>query len=133
MTAILETRRLGHLYDLIHELVVREIRIRYQRSVLGIGWSLLNPLLQLLVFFFASFTVAQAGKPIELLAAVVPFSSPYAMLARAAQSPVLWHLRPNTANVDPAKDADEPVARRDRPGEVAAEHGGEVAHFRGIW
>jgi homopolymeric O-antigen transport system permease protein len=52
MTASLESGRLGHLYDLIHQLVLREIRIRYQRSILGIGWSLLNPLLQLLVFFF---------------------------------------------------------------------------------
>jgi ABC-2 type transport system permease protein len=46
--------------------------------------------MQLLVFFFASFTVAQAGRPIELLATVFPFSSPFAMLARAAQSPALW-------------------------------------------
>jgi lipopolysaccharide transport system permease protein len=42
----------GHLLDLVYELVLREIKIRYQRSVLGIGWSLLNPLLQLLVFSF---------------------------------------------------------------------------------
>jgi ABC-2 type transport system permease protein len=47
-------------------------------------------MMQLLVFFFASFTVAQIGKPLELLAVVIPFSSPYAMLARAAQSPLLW-------------------------------------------
>ncbi|QGN55381.1 ABC transporter permease [Novosphingobium sp. Gsoil 351] len=50
-------------------------------------------MMQLLVFFFASFTVAQQGKPMELLATIVPFSSPFAMLARAAQSPALWpHL-----------------------------------------
>ena len=47
-------------------------------------------MMQLLVFFFASFTVAQQGKPIELLAAIIPFSSPFAMLSRAAQSPALW-------------------------------------------
>ena len=47
-------------------------------------------MMQLLVYFFASFTVAQPGKPIELLAIIIPFSSPYAMLARAAQSPALW-------------------------------------------
>ena len=47
-------------------------------------------MMQLLVYFFASFTVAQPGKPIELLATIIPFSSPYAMLARAAQSPALW-------------------------------------------
>lgn len=46
------TQQLIYIRDLLHELVVREIRIRYKRSVLGIGWSLLNPLLQLLVFFF---------------------------------------------------------------------------------
>ena len=50
-------------------------------------------MLQLLVFFFASYTVAQPGSTIELLAVAVPFSSPFAMLARAAQSPALWpHL-----------------------------------------
>ena len=47
-------------------------------------------MMQLLVFFFASFTVTQIGKPMELLAIAIPFSSPYAMLARAAQSPALW-------------------------------------------
>ena len=52
MTLAIDIGRFGHLQDLIYELVLREIRIRYQRSVLGIGWSLLNPLLQLLVFSF---------------------------------------------------------------------------------
>ena len=37
--------------DLAAELVVRDIKLRYKRSVLGIGWSLLNPLLQFLVFY----------------------------------------------------------------------------------
>jgi len=50
-------------------------------------------MLQLLVFFFASYTVAQPGSTMELLAVAVPFSSPFAMLARAAQSAALWpHL-----------------------------------------
>jgi len=31
--------------------VVRDIKLRYKRSVLGICWSLLNPLLQFLVFY----------------------------------------------------------------------------------
>ena len=47
-------------------------------------------MLQLLVFFFASFAMAQPGSPAEIAAVVVPFSSPFAMLARAAQSPALW-------------------------------------------
>lgn len=47
-------------------------------------------MLQLLVFFFASYAMAKPGSPIELAAITLPFSSPYAMLARAAQDPRLW-------------------------------------------
>lgn len=41
-----------HLWDLVVQLVSRELKLRYKRSVLGIAWTLLNPLLQLLVFTF---------------------------------------------------------------------------------
>jgi lipopolysaccharide transport system permease protein len=33
-------------------MVSREMKLRYKRSVLGIAWSLLNPLAQMLVFTF---------------------------------------------------------------------------------
>ena len=46
-------------------------------------------MLQLLNFFFASYAMAQPGTWVETAAMVVPFSSPFAMLARAAQSPAL--------------------------------------------
>ncbi len=39
-----------YLIDLLRELIVRDIKLRYKRSLLGIAWSLLNPLAQLLVF-----------------------------------------------------------------------------------
>ena len=45
-------RRVIHTRDLLRELVARDMKLRYKRSVLGIFWSLLNPLLQLLVFYF---------------------------------------------------------------------------------
>lgn len=47
-------------------------------------------MLQLLNFFFASYAMAQPGSMVETAAMAVPFSSPFAMLARAAQSPGLW-------------------------------------------
>jgi ABC-2 type transport system permease protein len=47
-------------------------------------------MLQLLVFFFASYAMAKPGTGIELTAIAIPFSSPFAMLARAAQDPRLW-------------------------------------------
>ena len=45
------TRRAFYLVDLARELVLRDIKLRYKRSILGIGWSLLNPLLQFVVFY----------------------------------------------------------------------------------
>jgi lipopolysaccharide transport system permease protein len=44
-------RRVRYVLDLARELVVRDIKLRYKRSVLGIAWSLLNPLLQFVVFY----------------------------------------------------------------------------------
>ena len=50
-------------------------------------------MLQLLNFFFASFAMTQPGTWIEKAAMVVPFSSPFIMLAHAAQNGALWpHL-----------------------------------------
>ncbi len=46
-------------------------------------------MLQLIVFFMASFAVAMPGSWVERVAQVFPVSSPYAMLAHAAQSPDL--------------------------------------------
>ena len=47
-------------------------------------------MLQLLVFFIATYAMSQPGSPMELTAAIVPFSSPFAMIARAAQLEELW-------------------------------------------
>ncbi|MGZ4964759.1 MAG: ABC transporter permease [Limisphaerales bacterium] len=44
--------RLIHLRDLVVALVGRNLKAQYKNSVLGVAWSLLNPLLQLLVFTF---------------------------------------------------------------------------------
>jgi ABC-2 type transport system permease protein len=45
---------------------------------------------QVLIFFFASYAVNRMGEAPEIAAAIFPFSSPFAMIARAAQSPALW-------------------------------------------
>ena len=47
-------------------------------------------MMQLVVFFFAIYARTKPGSGIELLAEIIPFSSPFAMLARAAVSPALW-------------------------------------------
>ncbi len=45
---------------------------------------------QLLVFFLAAYSVTKLGEPVELFAVLFPFSSPFAMIARAAQMDNIW-------------------------------------------
>jgi ABC-2 type transport system permease protein len=47
-------------------------------------------MLQLIVFLFSTFAATQTGQPIELAAILIPFSSPFTMLARAATDGALW-------------------------------------------
>jgi ABC-2 type transport system permease protein len=48
---------------------------------------------QLVIFFFASYALPHLGEPVEIMACLFPFSSPFAMLARAGQQASLWpHL-----------------------------------------
>ena len=44
--------RLPYLWDLLRSLVDRNLKLMYNRSALGIAWTLISPLLQLLVFAF---------------------------------------------------------------------------------
>ena len=46
---------------------------------------------QLINFFFAMYTVAKIGEPMEIFASIFPFSSPFALIARAAQDATLWY------------------------------------------
>ncbi|WP_013334397.1 ABC transporter permease [Gloeothece verrucosa] len=55
-------RRLIQQWDLLRELVSRDMKLLYKRSFLGIAWTLINPLLQLAVFAF----VFQAVIPINI-------------------------------------------------------------------
>ncbi|MGB7374326.1 ABC transporter permease [Pontixanthobacter sp.] len=47
-------------------------------------------MLQLGVFFLATYAMTDIGSPVEIFAVIFPLSSPYAMLARAAQDPTVW-------------------------------------------
>ncbi len=49
-------------------------------------------MLQLFIFFFASFTLIDGAPLLEMLAILFPLSSPFAMTARAAQSEELWPI-----------------------------------------
>src|SRR6476661_9773500 len=49
--------------DLVAQLVARDLKAQYKRSSLGILWSLVNPMLQLLVFGFLFKSVLRVNIP----------------------------------------------------------------------
>ena len=70
-------RELNEYADLLRNLVVRDLKVRYRGSVLGFAWALLNPLLMMGVFTLV-FQVLAKSDPIErypffLLSALVPW------------------------------------------------------------
>ena len=53
----------AHIRDLLRELIARDIKLRYRGSLLGIAWTLLNPLAELLVLLFVFGTVLRVDVP----------------------------------------------------------------------
>lgn len=63
--------------DLIALLVLRDLKVRYKRSILGMGWTLLNPLLQMVVYSIVFSRVIRLGVPnypVFLLAGLLPWT-----------------------------------------------------------
>lgn len=56
-------QRILYLWDLMRELVGRDIKIQYKRSVLGIAWSFITPLMQLVVYYFIFRSVLSLNIP----------------------------------------------------------------------
>jgi lipopolysaccharide transport system permease protein len=75
---IAKLRELLQYRELIENLVVRDLKVRYKNSVLGFVWSLLNPLLLMLVFTVV-FTVMIPNLtipkfPVFVLCALLPWN-----------------------------------------------------------
>lgn len=72
---------LGELWsyrELVHNLVIRDLKARYRNSVLGIMWSLFNPLLMMVVFtiVFTVMTPYSTVKkfPVFVLCGILPWN-----------------------------------------------------------
>lgn len=61
--AFFRKRQFVYYCDLIRELVSRDLKLLYKRSVLGIAWTLISPLLQLAVFTFVFRSVLLVNVP----------------------------------------------------------------------
>lgn len=71
-----ELKELWSYRELLYVMVQRDLRIRYKNSALGIVWSFLNPLLQVLVMSFVFSTFLRISVPnytAYMLSAYLPF------------------------------------------------------------
>jgi ABC-type polysaccharide/polyol phosphate export permease len=71
-----DRREIVHFWPVIKNMVVGELRVRYQRSMLGFVWTLLNPLLMMVIlsWVFSSLNKDTPNYPLFLFAGMVPWS-----------------------------------------------------------
>lgn len=87
-----ELQDLWRYRDLLQQLVSRNIKTRYKRSVLGILWTLLNPLLMMLVLtlvFSNIFRFEAASYPVYALSGLVLWNF-FSQTTTGAMSELLW-------------------------------------------
>lgn len=87
-----ELHEVWHYRDLIVQLVVRNIKIRYKRSVLGIGWTMLNPLLMMLILtvvFSNVFRITLEHYAVYVLSALTLWNF-FAQATNDAMSQLVW-------------------------------------------
>ena len=83
-------REIADYTDLLRNLVVRDLKVRYRGSIFGFAWSLLNPLLMMAVFTLVFQVLAQYDDiqlyPLFLMAALVPWLFTQQALTTAMRS-----------------------------------------------
>lgn len=81
---------LFHYHELVRNLVVRDLKVRYRNSTLGILWSLFNPILMMIVFtvVFTVMTPYSDVKhfPVFVLLGILPWNFFSASVIGAIQS-----------------------------------------------
>jgi ABC-2 type transport system permease protein len=92
LPVVAELQELWRYRDLLRQLVVRNIKTRYKRSVLGILWTLLNPLLMMTVLtlvFSHVFRFQAVNYPVYALSGLVLWNF-FAQTTTGAMSELLW-------------------------------------------
>jgi ABC-2 type transport system permease protein/lipopolysaccharide transport system permease protein len=72
-----DRRELGRFWPVIQNMVIQELRVRYQRSFLGFLWTLLNPILMMTtmsIVFAQIFHIDTQKYSIYLFSGLVPWS-----------------------------------------------------------
>jgi ABC-type polysaccharide/polyol phosphate export permease len=90
--AVEEFLQLLRYRDLVAQLVSRNIKARYKRSVLGVAWTMLNPLLMMIVMTIVFSNVLRVPiphYPVFLLAGLLAWTF-FTQTTSAAMSELVW-------------------------------------------
>lgn len=93
MSALGELRELARYRDLLALLVARNIKTRYKRSVLGVAWTMVNPLLTMVVLtlvFSNLFRASIRHYPVYLLSGLLIWNF-MAQTTTAAVNEMVWN------------------------------------------
>jgi ABC-2 type transport system permease protein/lipopolysaccharide transport system permease protein len=72
-----DRRELVRFWPVVQNMAVQELRVRYQRSILGFFWTLLNPVLMMVILSWVFSQIVSkeiANYPLFLFAGMVPWS-----------------------------------------------------------
>ena len=89
--ALDEFRELWRYRNLVYQLVRRDIVTRYKRSVLGIAWTMLNPLGMTIVLsiVFSQVFGAGEGYAVYVLSGLIPWTF-FAQTTNACMAGLVW-------------------------------------------
>jgi len=86
-----ELKELGKYRYLLRQLIRRDILTRYKRSVLGVAWTMLNPLGTMLILslVFSNLFNAEGSYPVYILSGILAWNF-FAQGTNAAMSGLMW-------------------------------------------
>lgn len=89
--ALTELEEIGRYRYLLGQLIRRDILTRYKRSVLGVAWTMLNPLGTMLILslVFSNLFNADGSYPVYILSGILAWNF-FAQGTNAAMSGLMW-------------------------------------------
>jgi len=90
---VFDLKELTRRIDLLLAFAERDIKVRYRRTLIGIGWAIVQPLFQMIVFsiIFGKFAKMETGQipyPVYIYSALVPWQFFSRSLTEASMSVV---------------------------------------------
>jgi len=90
---VFDIKELKRRIDLLFAFAERDIKVRYRRTLIGIGWAIIQPLFQMIIFsiIFGKFAKIETGQipyPVYIYSALVPWQFFSRSLTEASMSVV---------------------------------------------